>query len=85
MVRTNNVMKYMTRIGQNTGIFKKSKKVQQIAISVAFVMLYQNLNSGRRLMKGRNSSFTFVGRDSPSSINEKKATHKHSNGKKVQS
>ena len=30
---------------------------------------YQNLNSGNRLMKGRNSSLDFVGNDGPSSGN----------------
>ena len=36
----------MTRIGQNTGMLKKSKNVQTKAIAVAFVAEYQNLNSG---------------------------------------
>ncbi len=49
MVMQNRVMKYMTRIGQKTGMLKKSKKVQKNAIRVAFVAEYQNLNSGRRL------------------------------------
>ena len=42
----NNVMKYMTRIGQNTGMLKKSKNVHTKAMTVAFVAEYQNLNSG---------------------------------------
>ena len=42
----NRVMKYMTRIGQNTGMLKKSKNVHTNAITVAFVAEYQNLNSG---------------------------------------
>ena len=42
----NNVMKYMTRIGQKTGILKKSKNVHTNAMTVAFVAEYQNLNSG---------------------------------------
>lgn len=67
MVMQNNVMKYMTRMGQKTGMLKKSKKVQVKAISVAFVAEYQNLNSGRRRMKGRNSSLCRVGSDKPSS------------------
>ena len=51
----------MTKIGQKTGILKKSKKVQKNAIAVALVAEYQNLNSGNLLMKGLNSSFWFVG------------------------
>ncbi len=39
----------MTRIGQKTGMLKKSKKVQNRAIMVALVAEYQNLNSGSRL------------------------------------
>ena len=36
----------MTRIGQNTGMLKKSKNVHTKAMTVAFVAEYQNLNSG---------------------------------------
>ena len=61
------VMKYMTKIGQKTGILKSSKKVQPKAITVALVAEYQNLNSGSRLMKGLNSSFCLVGSSNPSS------------------
>ena len=49
MVMQKSVMKYMTRIGQKTGMLKNSKKVQKKAITVAFVAEYQNLNSGNRL------------------------------------
>ena len=42
------VMKYMTRIGQKTGMLKKSKKVQTNATTVAFVAEYQNLNSEKK-------------------------------------
>lgn len=59
-------MKYITRIGQNTGMLKTSKNVQMMAIVVDFVMAYQNLNSGNRLMKGRNSSLLLVGNAGPS-------------------
>ena len=62
----NNVMKYMTKIGQNTGMLKKSKKVQVKAMIVDLVAEYQNLNSGSRRMKGRNSSFCLVGSSRPS-------------------
>jgi hypothetical protein len=61
------VMKYMTRMGQNTGMLKQSKNVQIIAIIVDFVTEYQNLNSGSRRMNGRNSSFALVGSSGPSS------------------
>ena len=67
---TKSVMKYMTRIGQNTGMLKNSKKVQKKAMSVAFVAEYQNLNSGSRRMNGRNSSFCLVGSASPSSADD---------------
>merc|ERR1719273_1581202 len=36
----------MTRIGQKTGMLKKSKNVHTNAMTVAFVAEYQNLNSG---------------------------------------
>lgn len=60
------VMKYMTRMGQNTGTLKTSKNVQTMAIVVDFVMAYQNLNSGNRRMNGRNSSLLLVGSSGPS-------------------
>lgn len=62
----NNVMKYITRIGQNTGILKHSNIVQTSAITVDLLTEYQNLNSGSRLMKGLNSSLHFVGNSGPS-------------------
>ena len=67
MVIQKSVMKYMTRIGQNTGMLNSSKKVQKNAIVVALVAEYQNLNSGSLRMKGRNSSFWEVGSPGPSS------------------
>ena len=48
------LMKYITRMGQKTGMLKNSKKVQKNAMTVALVAEYQNLNSGRRRMNGRN-------------------------------
>jgi hypothetical protein len=85
-------MKYITRIGQNTGMSKTSKKVQKNAIVVDFIvdslklankkiiipvsksvniqnkkLGYQNLNSGRRRINGRNSSLLLFGRTGPSS------------------
>jgi hypothetical protein len=67
IVIQNSVMKYMTRIGQNTGILNSSKNVQKIAIVVDFTIAYQNLNSGNRLMNGRNSSLLLVGSSGSSS------------------
>lgn len=115
MVMQNKVMKYMTRIGQNTGTLntcgrKRNKRcqwiiqrkqeslsishwykqgnrlgrssasdhtqhyttptwknVQKKATRVDLVTLYQNLNSGSRRMKGRNSSLALVGSPGPSS------------------
>ena len=67
IVMTKRVMKYMTRMGQKTGMLKNSKKVQPKPMSVAFVAEYQNLNSGSRRMNGRNSSFCLVGSARPSS------------------
>jgi len=66
IVMQKSVMKYMTRMGQNTGILKTSKNVQIKAIVVDFVIAYQNLNSGNRLMKGLNSSLLRVGNAGPS-------------------
>lgn len=59
----------MTSMGQNTGILKHSKNVHVTAINVLFVMLNQNLNSGKRLINGRNSSLLRVGKFGPSSEN----------------
>jgi hypothetical protein len=66
MVMQKRVMKYMTKMGQKTGTLKSSKKVQRKAMTVALVAEYQNLNSGSRRMKGRNSSFCRVGSSGPS-------------------
>lgn len=59
-------------MGQNTGTLKHSKNVHMTAISVLFVMLSQNLNSGKRLINGRNSSLLRVGKFGPSSVMEKR-------------
>lgn len=58
-------MKYMTNIGQNTGILKQSKNVHIKAITVLFVTEYQNLNSGNLLINGLNSSFALIGSSGP--------------------
>lgn len=65
-------MKYMTRIGQKTGTLNTSKKEQNIAIVVDLVIAYQNLNSGNRRMKGRNSSLLLVGSSGPSGSSTKR-------------
>lgn len=68
IVRKNSRKKYITKIGQKTGMFRASKQVQNMAIRTAFVAAYQNLNSGNLRINGRNSSLDFVGRDGPSSV-----------------
>lgn len=65
IVMQNNVMKYITKMGQNTGTLKQSKNVQIRAITVLLLMEYQNLNSGNRLTNGLNSSFALVGSSGP--------------------
>ena len=40
IVMVKRMMKYMTRIGQNTGMFRASKHVHSMAISTAFKALY---------------------------------------------
>jgi len=59
-------MKYITSIGQNTGILKQSNSVHIMATIVDFVTEYQNLNSGNLLINGLNSSFDLVGNSGPS-------------------
>jgi hypothetical protein len=61
---------YMTRTGQKTGTLKTSNQLHTKEIRTARVAECQNLNSGKRRMKGRNSSSCFVGREpaAPSSI-----------------
>lgn len=58
-------MKYITRMGQNTGMLNTSKNVQIIPMTVLFEMAYQNLNSGNRRINGRNSWFDRVGNSGP--------------------
>ena len=66
MVMQKSVMKYMTSMGQKTGMLNTWKAVKQKATVVAFMTLCQNLNSGSRRSKGRNSSVEWVGRVGPS-------------------
>lgn len=67
IVITNNVKKYITRMGQKTGILKQSNIEQTRATSVDCVTEYQNLNSGSLLTNGRNSSLALVGNSGPPS------------------
>lgn len=55
----------MTRIGQKTGTLNTSKYVHSIPITVLLLIAYQNLNSGKRLINGRNSSLALVGNSGP--------------------
>lgn len=71
----------MTRTGQKTGTLKISNQVHRKEMTTALVAQYQNLNSGRRLIKGLNSSSCFVGRvpTDPSSISLSMASFEGSN------
>merc|ERR1712178_454364 len=71
MVIVNKIMKYITKMGQNTGIFSASKNVQNMAMDTALVALYQNLNSGNLRINGLNSSEFLVGNEGPSSSDSK--------------
>ena len=70
LVRVNKINQYTTKTGQKTGTSKIENHVQTNPIAIALVAECQNLNSGRRRMKGRNSSSCFVGSPpaAPSSI-----------------
>lgn len=72
---------YMTRTGQKTGTLKISNQLQKKLMTMALVAQYQNLNSGRRRMKGLNSSSCFVGSvpTDPSSISLSIASFEGSN------
>lgn len=67
MVKVNKMMKYMSKMGQNTGMSNMTKNDKKRDITVALVALNQNLNSGNLLMKGLNSSSSFSVGDDPSS------------------
>lgn len=60
---------YTTKTGQKTGKLKISNQLHTKLMTTARVAECQNLNSGKRLMKGLNSSSCFVGNElcSPSS------------------
>ena len=81
LVRKNNMNQYMSRTGQKTGTLKTSNQLQTKESATARVAQYQNLNSGRRRMKGLNSSSERVGRvpTEPSSISLSMASLEGSN------
>jgi hypothetical protein len=71
LVKKKRINQYMTRTGQNTGISNIRNQVQINPIRIARVAECQNLNSGSRRIKGRNSSSCFVGRADPASPSSK--------------
>ena len=50
----NRIMKYITKIGQNTGILSASKNVQNMAITTALVALY--LKTKKQKIKAKSMS-----------------------------
>lgn len=69
---------YMTSTGQKTGTLKTSSQLHTNEMATARVAECQNLNSGRRRMKGRNSSSFLVG-SAPSSMSLSSASLDGSN------
>jgi len=67
MVMAKRIQKYISKIGQKTGISNTLKKLHTSAMAIAFVVEYQNLNSGSLRINGLNSSSALVGREGPSS------------------
>jgi hypothetical protein len=61
LVRPNRINQYTTKTGQKTGKLKISNQLQKKPIAMAFVVEYQNLNSGSLRTNGRNSWSSFVG------------------------
>mmetsp|Transcript_1752 Transcript_1752/g.3703 ORF Transcript_1752/g.3703 Transcript_1752/m.3703 type:complete len:98 (-) Transcript_1752:330-623(-) len=70
IVMKNKTKKYISRIGQKTGMSNTEKKVMTMDVNVPLVHASQNLNSGRRRANGRYSlpSFSVVGRPGPLSL-----------------
>ena len=70
LVNEKRISQYTTNTGQKTGKLKISNQLHTKLMTTALVAECQNLNSGSRLMKGRNSSSCLVGSElrSPSSI-----------------
>lgn len=69
IVMKNKIKKYISKIGQNTGMSKIEKNVITMQIAVPLVHANQNLNSGSLRAKGLNSfpSLSVVGRLGPES------------------
>lgn len=61
IVTTNKIIQYTNSIGQNTGTSNTGKKVAKKPKVMDRMLAYQNLNSGKRLMNGLNSSLAFDG------------------------
>ena len=66
MVIKNKTQKYITKIGQKTGISNTEKKVIINDVPVPLKQANQNLNSGNLLVNGLNSSSDLVGNVGPS-------------------
>jgi hypothetical protein len=68
MVIKKSMKKYMSRIGQKTGTSNIGKNVMMMQVKVPLAQANQNLNSGKRLAKGRNSfpSEAVVGKEGES-------------------
>lgn len=81
LVKKKRMNQYITRTGQNTGTLNISNQLQKNAMRMTLVADSQNLNSGRRRIKGRNSSSCFVGSEptAPSSISLSRASLEGSN------
>ena len=67
IVMKNNMMKYINKIGQNTGMSNIGINVIANAVPIDFKLIHQNLNSGNRRTNGLNSCSLLVGSDGPSS------------------
>jgi hypothetical protein len=74
----NSTKKYISRIGQKTGMSKIEKKVMTMHIAVPLAHANQNLNSGSLRVNGLNSfpSLADVGRDGPDSEGSSKGERK---------
>ena len=64
----NRMKKYISKMGQKTGISKTGKKVMNMHVAVPREQANQNLNSGSRRVNGRYSlpSLSVVGSPGPS-------------------
>mmetsp|Transcript_18151 Transcript_18151/g.41999 ORF Transcript_18151/g.41999 Transcript_18151/m.41999 type:complete len:126 (+) Transcript_18151:156-533(+) len=76
MVMKKSTKKYISKMGQNTGTSNMEKNVMTMQVRVPLVQANQNLNSGNRLAKGRNSSLDNCGRVGPDSLGSSKGLKK---------